>query len=127
MDRLARPGGAPPAQGREQFPEELLAVYREYYEQFIAYLADCDRLRAWAEETCRGLETRLTASRERKRPEMASAFRKAFAAVAVGLPYSGLVFAALDGRLTVDRVRKIVRTPAKARTALAVLRGMASP
>ena len=104
------------AQGRENSPEELLTIYREYYEQHAAYLADCDRLRSWAEVTCRGVEARLGG-----RSGDAAAFRKAFAAVAVGLPYSGLVFAAFDGRLTLDRVRKIVRTPAEARSALATV------
>ncbi len=106
------------ALGREDAPEELLAAYREYYEEHAAYLADCERLRAWAEETCRGLKARLGGP-----AADAPAFRKAFAAVAVGLPYPGLVFAALDGRLTLDRVRKIIRTPAEARTALAAVRG----
>ncbi len=107
------------AQGRENSPEELLAAYRGYYEQFTAYLADCEQLRAWAEQTCRGLEARLGG-----RSADAAAFRKAFAGVAVGLPYPGLVFAAFDGRLTLDRVRKILRTPAEARTALAAVRAV---
>ena len=104
------------ALGRERSPEELLAVYREFYEQHIAYLADCDRLRAWAEEACRGVEARLGGRSGDER-----AFRKAFAAVVVGLPHSGLVFAALDGRLTRERVRQVVRSPAEARTALAAV------
>jgi hypothetical protein len=107
-------------QGSEQVPEEVLPFYRQHHDRFRAYLADCNRLHQWATETVRTLEVRLSGVGERGSP----AYRKAFAALAVGSPHSGLLFAALDGRLDLQRVRRHVPTAAEARAALAaVLRG----
>jgi hypothetical protein len=47
--------------------------------------------------------------------------RKAFASRAVASPYSGLLFAALDGRLDLARMRSAVRTDTEAREALRAL------
>jgi hypothetical protein len=104
-------------QGRERVPEEVLGFYRLHYERYAAYLADCERLCAWAERTCAEIDARL-GGRPGKGPV---AYRKAFAAVARDYPLSGLLFAQLDGRLDVARVRKTVRSPAEAGEALAAV------
>ncbi len=103
--------------GRDKVPEEVLTYYRQHQERYLGYLADCERLRAWAADTYRDLEARL-GGREGKEP---AAYRKAFAALAAACPYPGLLFAALDGRLDRDRVRKTFRTPEQVRHALAAL------
>jgi hypothetical protein len=102
------------AAGRAEVPEELLPYYREHYERFAAYLADCERLRQWADEAARRLEAEL-GGRAGRDPR---AFRKAFAARAGGLPHAGLIFAALDGRLDLARVRAYAATPQEAARAL---------
>jgi hypothetical protein len=101
-------------QGRERVPEEVLGFYRQHYERHAAYLADCERLRAWAERTCTELADRLGGAAGKER----AAFRKAFAGLARSYPLSGLVFAQLDGRLDLERVRKSVRSPREAQEAL---------
>jgi hypothetical protein len=102
------------AQGREAVPEEVLAFYRPHYERFAAYLADCDRLRAWAEREYAKLDGQLGGRHERDTP----AYRKAFAALAISYPYAGLLFAALDGRLDSKRLRKLIRDPEQAKRAV---------
>jgi hypothetical protein len=102
------------AQGRERVPEELLGFYRAHRERYLAYLADCERLRAWAARAVANLDARL-GGRAGKEP---AAYRKAFAALAAGRPHAGLLFATLDGRLDLARVRKLIRTPEEAREAL---------
>jgi hypothetical protein len=101
-------------QGRERVPEEILGFYRAHYDTFQAYLADCDRLRRWAEERCTAIAARIGGREDRSPGE----YRKAFATEAIRLPASGLVFAALDGRLDRERLRKSVRTPREARELL---------
>jgi hypothetical protein len=101
-------------QGKDRVPEEVLVFYRQHWDRFASYLADVERLRAWAEEQCRRIEVEI-GGREGRPP---GDYRKAFAARAVGSPCSALLFAALDGRLDVNRVRKVVRTEAEAREAL---------
>ncbi len=100
--------------GREEVPEEVLAFYRPHYERYTAYLADCDRLRQWAEQVYGQLEKQLGDREDRGTP----AYRKAFAALVGAYPYAGLLFAALDGRLDRQRVRQMVRDPEQARRAL---------
>jgi hypothetical protein len=101
--------------GREQVPEEVLGFYREHFDAFAAYLADCERLRAWAAEV---------AARVRQEAEAEAGtvdvrlLRKCFAARAVKLPHRGLLFAAFDGRLDVATVRQSARTPEEAKGAL---------
>jgi hypothetical protein len=104
------------ALGNERVPEEVLVFYREHQECHRAYLADCGRLLCWAEETCRRLEAEV--GREGKSPQ---AFRKEFAARARGSLLSFLLFAQLDGRLDLARLRQSVRTPVSAREALQAL------
>src|SRR5262249_37001218 len=82
-------------QGRDRVPEEVLVFYRQHLERFQAYLAALERLRQWAEESCRRIDAEI-GGREGREP---AAYRKAFAAKAVRWPHSGLLFAALDGRL----------------------------
>src|SRR5262245_31717048 len=101
-------------QGRDHVPEEVLVYYRQHWERFRRYLADLDRLRAWAERE-RG---RIDAEIGGRAGRDASAYRKAFAAVAKTSPYPGLIFAALDGRLDVVRMRAAVRNEAEAREAV---------
>jgi hypothetical protein len=100
--------------GKEEVPEELLPYYREHYDRFAGYLADCERLRQWAEGAARTLEADLGGRASRDPRE----FRKAFAARAVSYPHAGLIFAALDGRLDVRRVRAYAPTPQEAARAL---------
>jgi hypothetical protein len=103
------------AQGRDKVPEEVLNFYREHYARFLAYLGDLDRLRQWAAGACREIDAEL-GGREGKEP---AAYRKAFAALASRYPLSGLLFATLDGRLDVGRLRQSVRFPQEARETLA--------
>ncbi len=106
------------ALGREEAPEEVLPFYREHYERHAAYLADCERLRAWAAAECHAIQERL-AGHDR---ENAAAYRKAFAALATERPYPGLLFLTLDQKLDLPRVRQLFRTPEQARQALTELR-----
>jgi len=93
------------SQGRETVPEELLGAYRTHFERFAAYRADCEELRRRAAALFADLEARLGGRAGRD----ANEFRKAFAAVAVSSPARGLLFAALDGRLDLARVRQQCR------------------
>ncbi|QJW95125.1 RNA ligase [Frigoriglobus tundricola] len=101
--------------GREQVPEEVLGFYREHYDAFAAYLADCERLRAWATDVA----ARIRAEAEAEAgTENVRLLRKCFAARAVKLPLKALAFTAFDGRLDVAAVREIARTPEEAREAV---------
>jgi hypothetical protein len=104
--------------GREQVPEEVLGFYREHYDAFAAYLADCERLRAWALEVAGRVRVEAEAEAGTDNDRL---LRKCFAARVVKLPHRGLVFAAFDGRLDVAAVRQFARTPDEAREAVAAL------
>jgi hypothetical protein len=100
--------------GREKVPEEVLGFYREHFDAFAAYLADCERLRAWASE----LASRVRAEAEAEAGQgNERLLRKCFAARAVKLPHKALLFAAFDGRLDIPAVRQFARTPDEARAA----------
>jgi hypothetical protein len=99
-------------QGRERVPEEVLLYYRVHFECYAAYLADCDCVLAWAQRTHAELAAQVG-----ELPD-AKAHRKQFAALASKRPFSGLLFAALDGQLDRERVRKILREPNEAVTAV---------
>jgi hypothetical protein len=102
--------------GREQVPEEVLEFYREHYETHAAYLANCERLCTWAQSQARQLLAEVQVqSGDPPEPRL---LRKAFAARAVKLPLSALLFAAFDGRLDIAVVRQLARTPAEARDAV---------
>jgi hypothetical protein len=105
------------AQGNEQVPEEVLGFWREHYDAFAAYLADCERLRAWAAAAAEEL-LREVRSLDLTEPR---ALRKAFAARAVAMPHRALLFAAFDGRLDVPAVRLYCRDPDEAREAVGKL------
>jgi hypothetical protein len=105
-------------EGRDRVPEEVLVFYRQHLENFLAYLADLDCLRRWAEESCRRIDA-MIGGRAGREP---AAYRKAFAAQAVQWPHRSLLFAALDGRLNEARLRALVRTPDEAREILDGLR-----
>ncbi|AWM38948.1 RNA ligase [Gemmata obscuriglobus] len=102
--------------GREQVPEEVLGFYREHYDTFAAYLANCEQLRVWAAkvgaEVRRAAETEAGTGNDRL-------LRKCFAARAVAFPNRALLFTAFDGRLDLKAVREFARTPDEARAALA--------
>ncbi len=100
-------------QGKERVPEEVLGYYRQHWERFQAYLADLRRLREWAERACAAVDARIGGRAARE----AGAYRKAFATEAVKLPLASLVFAALDGRLDLARLRKSVRNEREVREA----------
>jgi hypothetical protein len=104
-------------QGNDRVPEEVLVFYREHWDRFQAYLADLERLLRWAHARVQEIDLEI-GGRAGRDP---GAYRKAFAAKAAGAPYSGLVFAALDGRLNVARLRKAVRSEEEAREALGVI------
>lgn len=104
--------------GREQVPEEVLDFYREHYDTFAAYIADCERLRAWATEVAARLRIEAGAEAGTGNDRL---LRKCFAARAVRLQHKGLVFAAFDGRLDVAAVRVLARTPDEAREAVSAL------
>jgi hypothetical protein len=111
------------ARGREEVPEEVLGYYRPHFERFMSYRADCERVRQWAAETCQKLEDRLGG----RQGAVASAYRKTFAALANHFPLTGLIFAAFDGRLDLDRVRNYVRTVEEAGKALARIAAFKTP
>jgi hypothetical protein len=100
--------------GRDSVPEEVLAFYQTHHSCYREYLGDLERLRQWGERAFAELEAEL-GGRAGKEP---AAFRKAFAGRAVRSPLSWLLFAALDGRLDVRRVRRTVRSPREAKEAL---------
>lgn len=100
--------------GREQVPEEVLGFYREHFDAFAAYLADCERLRVWAAGVAAGVRAEAEAEAGVGNERL---LRKCFAARAVKLPHKGLLFAALDGRLDVAAVRQFARTPDEAKAA----------
>jgi hypothetical protein len=91
-------------QGRERVPEEVLVYYRQHWGRFQAYLAGLERLRQWAEQTRTAIDERIGGQAGRE----PAVYRKAFAAEAVKLPMRSLVFAALDGRLDLPRLRQTV-------------------
>jgi hypothetical protein len=109
--------------GREQVPEEVLEFYKEHYDTHAGYLSDCERLRNWAQNLAERVLTEVRA--ETSEPQERRLLRKAFAARAIKLPLSPLLFSAFDGRLDVDGVRQFARTPAEAREALSKLEGTA--
>jgi len=101
------------ALGSEKVPEELLGLYREHYDAFAAYRADCERLRSWIQARAENLRHDLSAEDPRS-------VRKAFAQRAQREPFTPLFFSAFDGRLTVDRVRELLVTHSEVREALRV-------
>jgi hypothetical protein len=104
--------------GREQVPEEVLGFYREHYDAFAAYIADCERLRAWADELASHVRAEAEAEAGVGNDRL---LRKCFAARAVKLPHKALLFAAFDGRLDVATVRQFASTPDEAKEAVASL------
>jgi hypothetical protein len=90
--------------GNDQVPEEVLCFYREHYDTHVRYLADCRRLLAWATAEAAAIRSQLRPGDER-------ATRKAFAERVVGRPLSPLLFAAFGGKLTLETVRGVVKTP----------------
>jgi hypothetical protein len=106
------------ALGRERVPEEVLGFYREHYDAFAAYLADCARLRAWALGAAARVRVEAEAAAGAGSDRL---LRKCFAARAGALPHRALVFAAFDGRLDAAAVRRFARTPEEARAAAAAL------
>ena len=95
------------ALGSDQVPEEVLGDYREHFDTHVQYLADCRRLLAWGLAEAEAIRATLPPGDER-------AMRKAFAAQVVGRPLSPLLFAALGGKLTLETVRGVVKTPEEA-------------
>ena len=104
-------------QGRDRVPEEVLGFYRQHWDRFQAYLADLEQLRHWALSECSRIDAEIGGKEGRSPGE----YRKLFASRAVGSAYSGLLFAALDGRLDVARIRQAVRSEAEAREAVMAL------
>jgi hypothetical protein len=107
-------------QGRERVPEEVLDYYKEHFDRYVAYLADCDRVLDWARRTHAEIAAQIGTTPDAK------AYRKSYAALASKRPFSGLLFAALDGQLDRQRVRKLLREPKEATQALADLVDRAS-
>lgn len=104
--------------GREKVPEEVLGFYREHYDAFSAYIADCERLRAWAKELAARVRIEAEAEAGTGNDRL---LRKCFAARAIKLPHKALLFAAFDERLDVATVRQFASTPDEAKEAVAVL------
>jgi len=101
-------------QGNDRVPEEVLVFYREHWERFQVYLADLAKLRVWAEGVARHLDAEIGGRAGREQGE----YRKAYAAKATTYPYSGLLFAALDGKLDIARLRKMIPSEKEATDAL---------
>lgn len=104
--------------GTEKVPEEIVEQYRAHYDAFIAYLGDCERLRAWAQSHFETMKAELPSGDIR-------AVRKVFAERAKRQPHAPLLFSALDGRLSVKRIREHVSTPIDVSDALARVRSAA--
>jgi len=102
-------------QGRDKVPEEIIEYYKPYFQRYRTYLEECERLLQWAQRVHQDLEAVL-GSRQNKDQ---AGYRKSFAALAGRYPFANLIFAALDGRLDLDRVRKTTRNPEEASQALA--------
>lgn len=105
------------ARGREAMPEEILVLYRPHYERFLAYLADCERLRQWAMEMHDKIDRELGGRQDKD----AATYRKSFAAVATRSRRANLLFAALDGRLDAKGMRRLIRDPDEAQQVLHAL------
>ena len=99
-------------QGTDRVPEEVLIQYREHFDTFAAYRADCGRLRGWAARRCEELRAACPPGEPRS-------VRKAFADLARSAPHAALLFSALDGRLTEMKVREYCPLPENVRDALA--------
>jgi hypothetical protein len=97
-------------QGNDRVPEEVLGIYREYYDRFVAYLADLDRIRRWAEQERDRVDAQIGGPAGREPGE----YRRAFAQAVAALPHKAFLFAALDGKLDTPRLRKMVPTPDEA-------------
>ena len=102
------------ARGREAVPEEVLSFYRRHYQRFTAYLDDCERLRQWALQVHDQIGRRLGG----RNGKDAASYRKSYAALATRYRHAALLFAALDGRLDRDRLRRLIRVAGQARQAL---------
>jgi len=100
--------------GREALPEEVVPFYRPHYERFAAYLADCERLCQWAMRTRDAIECQLGG----RQGQDETSYRKRFAALATRYPHATLLFAALDGRLDCQRLRRLLRSPQQVRRIL---------
>jgi hypothetical protein len=107
--------------GREQVPEEVLEFYKEHHDTYAGYLADCEYLRSWA--LARAGQLLEEVQSEVGSPPEKRLLRKAFAAHALKLPLSPLLFAAYDGRLEVAGVRQFARTPTEAGEAVGKIGG----
>ena len=101
------------ALGSEKVPEELLGLYREHYDAFAAYRADCETLRARIQVRAEELRRNLSGQDPR-------ATRKEYAQRALKEPYPPLFFSAFDDRLNIDRVRELFATHSEVREALRV-------
>lgn len=103
------------AQGNDLVPEEVLVYYREYWDEWQAYLADLTKIATWAEAQRAAIDAAIGGSAGRVPNE----YRKLYALEATRRPEKKLLFAALDGRLDRARMRKIVPGPKEAREVLA--------
>jgi hypothetical protein len=104
--------------GREAVPEEILPFYRPHFEHYHAFRTTCEAVRVEAHRILDDLKKRMPADAE----PGTSAYRKAFAALAVPTPFSALLFKALDGQLDLDRVCLHLRSLDEAREKLTQLR-----
>ena len=102
------------AHGREEVPEEVLGFYQQHHERFTAYLADCERLRQWATQVHDEIDRQLGGRHDKD----AATYRKSYAALATRYRHATLLFAALDGRLDRDRIRRLIRDAEQARQTL---------
>jgi hypothetical protein len=98
------------SQGKAQVPEELLGTYRQYWERFVAYLSDLQRIGQWAEAQRDAIDC-IVGGSAGKDP---ATYRRLFAREAARRTHPGLIFAALDGKLDVARMRKRIPTPEEA-------------
>ncbi len=101
--------------GREQVPEEVLDFYREHYNVYAEYLANCERLGIWAATVASEVRSQAQAEAGEGNDRL---LRKCFAARAVKLPLKALLFAAFDGQLDLESVRQFARTPEEAKDAV---------
>jgi hypothetical protein len=107
-------------QGTDKVPEEVLGLYKEHYDAFIAYRERCETLMKWAMAKCAEVKGMIVNSGD------ARVIRKEFAERVKVLPHSGLLFCALDGRLDLARVRQFASSPQEVDEAVDRIKGSAT-
>jgi len=104
------------SRGTETVPEELIEAYRSHFIAYRQYLVDCEKVLRWAkgrfDEVQRDLGSLVADVR---------GYRKLFATNVQTIPHNMLLFAALDDKLTLEKVCKLASTPDEIRASLILI------